>query len=109
MTAFFSIAGYLALINLATLGAFSWDKAQARRDGRRISENALLNLSFVGGSPAAKYAQRRFRHKTRKRPFTTQLNAIVVFHVVAGIAAIVFWARGGSLADVVEIGRSLLG
>ena len=64
MTTALWIFVYFGLINLITLAAFGWDKRQARRDGQRISESNLLSLSFFGGSAAAKYAQRQFRHKS---------------------------------------------
>ncbi|NND19598.1 MAG: DUF1294 domain-containing protein [Silicimonas sp.] len=71
----------LAALNIATFLAFAWDKRCAREDRRRVPESVLLQLAFLGGSPAAKLAQRRLRHKTRKRPFATRLNAIVALHV----------------------------
>jgi len=85
---------YLAVINLMTFAAFGWDKRQARRDGQRISESSLLSLSFFGGSPAAKFAQKRFRHKTRKQPFGMQLNAIIAIQV-AGLSAGLVWLLMG--------------
>ena len=48
----------------------------------RISESTLLAVAFFGGWPGAKYGQRKFRHKTRKQPFATQLNAVAVFQVL---------------------------
>jgi uncharacterized membrane protein YsdA (DUF1294 family) len=70
------LIGYLAAVNLTAYGYFGLDKRRAREGGWRISENFLLLLAFCGGWPGAKLAQRRFRHKTRKRPFATLLNAI---------------------------------
>ncbi|NNJ68086.1 MAG: DUF1294 domain-containing protein [Boseongicola sp.] len=77
-----------------TFAAFGWDKRQARRDGQRMSESYLLSLSFFGGSPAAKFAQKRFRHKTRKQPFGMQLNAIIAIQV-AGLSAGLVWLLMG--------------
>jgi len=94
VTTVFWGAAYFAAINLITFFAFGWDKSQARKDGQRISESALLNLSFFGGSVGAKIAQRRFWHKTGKQPFAFQLNVIVGVQAVAICVATVWWLTG---------------
>lgn len=68
---------YLGLVNLLTYTLFAFDKRRARVRGRRVSESNLLLWSAVGGTPAAKLAQRRLRHKTVKQPFARQLNMLV--------------------------------
>ena len=70
-------AAYLGLVNLLTYTLFAFDKRRARVRGRRVSESNLLLWSAVGGTPAAKLAQRRLRHKTVKQPFARQLNLLV--------------------------------
>ena len=67
---------YLVPLNALTWMAFRADKHRALAEARRIPEATLLTLSFCGGWPAAKLAQRRFRHKTRKQPFGFVLNAV---------------------------------
>lgn len=89
-----AVIAYIAGINLLTFSAFWWDKRQARREGQRISESNLLCLSLFGGSPAAKYAQQRFRHKTRKQPFGMQLNGIIALQI-AGLVAGLIWLLTG--------------
>jgi len=74
---------YLLLVNSITYAAFWIDKTQARKRGYRLSENALLLLSALGGSPCALLARSYLRHKTKKQPFATLLFLIV------GIQAIV--------------------
>lgn len=74
--AFAGGAGFV-LINMLTWLAFQWDKQQARRGAWRAPEMRLLALALFGGWPAAKLAQRRFRHKTRKQPFAGLLDVIV--------------------------------
>jgi len=81
---------YLAVINLLAFIVFGWDKKKARNDEQRISESALLNFAFFGGSIGSKIAQKRFRHKTRKQPFALQLNAIIALQVIV-ICAVIFW------------------
>jgi len=67
---------YLVSINALTLFAFRVDKKRAIAGDWRISENALLMMSLCGGWPAAKIAQRRYRHKTCKQPFVFLLNVV---------------------------------
>ena len=74
-------------INLLTILCFATDKRAAERGGRRVRESTLLWLAAIGGSPAAFWARRRFRHKTRKQPFVGRLQiiAMVQIGVVAGL------------------------
>ncbi|MGX0977746.1 uncharacterized membrane protein YsdA (DUF1294 family) [Roseovarius sp. MBR-51] len=72
---------YLAALNLLTLGLFWWDKRCAIERRWRVPESTLLTLSLIGGSLGAKTGQGIFRHKTRKEPFRTSLNAIAVLHI----------------------------
>jgi uncharacterized membrane protein YsdA (DUF1294 family) len=76
----------LAAVNLATFVALARDKAQARAGGWRVAEYTLLWLALLGGWPAAKLAQRRLRHKTRKEPFRTLLNFVPLAWVAAALA-----------------------
>lgn len=62
--------------NLRAWDLFAYDKAQAEAGGSRVPEAELLAAAAWGGWPGAKLAQRRFRHKTRKEPFRSQLNRI---------------------------------
>jgi len=56
-----------------------WRRAQ--NGGWRVRESNLLTLSFLGGTPAAFYARHVLRHKTRKEPFSTQLQLISMMQV----------------------------
>lgn len=78
------------VVNLTAYLAFWIDKRRAQAGAYRISEGTLLFLAFVGGSAGAKAAQHRFRHKTRKEPFRTQLNGIVWMHAFTAVAAVAF-------------------
>jgi uncharacterized membrane protein YsdA (DUF1294 family) len=69
---------YLAAINGVTWLAFAADKTAARQGQRRISESTLLSFALFGGTPAAYFARRSLRHKTRKQPFSAQLHMIAV-------------------------------
>jgi uncharacterized membrane protein YsdA (DUF1294 family) len=78
------ILATLAALNGWTMLRFWQDKSRARAGDRRIPEVDLLGLALIGGSPGALLARRMFRHKTRKEPFSTQLQLIAV--VQAGLA-----------------------
>lgn len=58
-----------------------WDKLSAMKGWWRTQEKNLLLLAAVGGGVGAKVGQRAFRHKTRKEPFRTRLNAAFLFSV----------------------------
>ncbi len=75
---------FLIVVNAAAIAAFAIDKRRAIAGDWRISESTLLGLALIGGSPGALWARRRFRHKTRKQPFSTALDGIVVLQ--AGIS-----------------------
>jgi uncharacterized membrane protein YsdA (DUF1294 family) len=82
---------FLLVANAVTIASFAIDKGRAQRGEWRIAESTLLTLAFVGGSPGAISARQRFRHKTRKQPFATQLDLIAMLHAgVAGGSIIAF-------------------
>ena len=70
--------------SVVAFAAYGIDKAAARRQANRISEQTLLILGLVGGWPGALVAQQVFRHKTRKRSFrrafwgTVGVNVLVL-------------------------------
>ena len=70
------LVGLFAGINLLTFVLFAVDKHCASKGYWRVPERTLLHGALVGGWPAAKLAQWRLRHKTRKEPFRTHLNMI---------------------------------
>lgn len=71
-----SLAIYTVAINLIAYSASYMDKRLARQREQRISESSLLWLAALGGTAGAITAQHKFRHKTRKQPFKSQLYAI---------------------------------
>lgn len=82
---------YLAAINGVTWLAFAADKTAARQGQRRIAESTLLSFALFGGTPAAYFARRSLRHKTRKQPFSAQLHMIAALQ--AGVM-ILMGAKG---------------
>lgn len=86
----FALAALL-LLNLWTMVCFWQDKQRAVAGERRIPESNLLGLALVGGSPGALLARRLFRHKTRKEPFSTQLQVIVALQAGSAIGVAIAW------------------
>ncbi|AOL24793.1 Protein of unknown function (DUF1294) [Erythrobacter litoralis] len=66
-------------VNVLAFAAFGINKAPAGQGMRRISEDTLLQLAFLGGVAGAYAGRELFRHKTRKQPFSNQL------HMIAGL------------------------
>ncbi|WGI21447.1 DUF1294 domain-containing protein [Amylibacter sp. IMCC11727] len=84
---------YLMGINALTALIFFYDKRQSQSGGWRVPENSLLGLAILGGSLGAKFAQLKFRHKTRKQPFGHILNAILVLQILLVLALALPWTR----------------
>lgn len=78
-----AVAVWLIAINLWTVLRFCDDKQRAVRGDRRVPEGELLGLALVGGTPGAFFARHRFRHKTRKQPFSTWLYLIAASQIGA--------------------------
>jgi uncharacterized membrane protein YsdA (DUF1294 family) len=60
---------HVLAFSAAAFAAFSWDKWQAGRGGRRIGETTLLGLTVLGGAAGALAAMLAFRHKTTRALF----------------------------------------
>lgn len=75
--------------DLVTWVAFRFDKAQARRRRRRISERTLLVLAVPGGLGAwlGMYGHPK-RHKTTKPRFVT----VATLGALAQVAGFFWWA-----------------
>jgi uncharacterized membrane protein YsdA (DUF1294 family) len=82
---------YLAAINLLAFVLFRQDKRAAIAGQRRIPERTLLGLAAIGGSLGAVAAQQILRHKTRKEPFRTLLDLILLAQ--AGLAVFLLLRR----------------
>lgn len=75
------VALFLCLINILTYWCYAQDKA-AQLGHRRISEQALHILAFLGGWPAAWLAQQKLRHKTQKQPFKKIYFCTIIFNLL---------------------------
>ena len=72
----------ISLVNVATYWFYAQDKEAAQLGNRRIPENTLHILSFLGGWPAAWLAQQKLRHKTQKQPFRQIYFCTIAFNIL---------------------------
>src|SRR5689334_13545239 len=63
------LVAYILGVGLSTFLAYGYDKAQAKRKGRRVPEPALRLLSLLGGALGGWAAMLILRHKTRHASF----------------------------------------
>ena len=101
--------GYLLTLNIVTFGLFWWDKQCAIHRRWRVPESTLLTLCLVGGAFGAKTGQGAFRHKTRKEPFRTSLNAIMVLHIGFLAALVLPGFRASVVALLSDTSAALFG
>ncbi|MDD4854801.1 MAG: DUF1294 domain-containing protein [Sulfuricurvum sp.] len=72
-------------LNLITFSVFGIDKLLAHLHLTRISEKTLLALAIAGGSVGAVFAQKLFRHKTRKfryRVWIILASQFIIFEIL---------------------------
>ena len=96
----------LLILNILAFALYGFDKAAARRNGRRIPESQLLLLGLLFAWPGSLIGQQVFRHKTRKRSFQVKFWIVVVLNISA-FAAFFYFGLDDELArwfyrDVIE-------
>ncbi len=75
------IAG-LVILNAVTFFLYGMDKRAAQNSGMwRVPEATLLLLALLGGSPAAWFARKYFRHKTSKGTFVIRFWLVVLIQM----------------------------
>lgn len=73
---------FLLLMNVMCYWFYSQDKEAAQLGNRRVPEQTLHVLAFLGGWPAAWLAQQRLRHKTQKASFQRVYHLTIIFHIL---------------------------
>ncbi len=79
-----TVVCYLSLVIVMSglsFALYGFDKRRARVAGRRVSEQTLHLLAFMGGWPGAFLGQQYFRHKTQKASFLITFWLIACLHV----------------------------
>ncbi|MGE8538808.1 MAG: DUF1294 domain-containing protein [Acinetobacter sp.] len=72
----------VSLMNALSYWLYAQDKEAAQLGNRRIPENTLHLLAFLGGWPAAWLAQQKLRHKTQKQPFRQIYFCTIAFNII---------------------------
>ena len=72
----------VSLMNALSYWLYAQDKEAAQLGDRRIPENTLHLVAFLGGWPAAWLAQQKLRHKTQKQPFRQIYFCTIVFNII---------------------------
>ena len=73
---------FISVMNAASYWIYAQDKEAAQNGQRRVPENTLHLLSFLGGWPAAWLAQQKLRHKTQKQPFRKIYFCTILFNIL---------------------------
>ena len=87
---------FISITNALTYWLYAQDKEAALLGNRRIPEQSLHILSFLGGWPTAWLAQEKLRHKTQKQPFrkiyfcTIALNILLILWLISPLNFIKF-------------------
>ena len=72
----------ISLMNVLSYWLYAQDKEAAQLGNRRIPENVLHLVAFLGGWPAAWLAQQKLRHKTQKQPFRQIYFCTIAFNII---------------------------
>ncbi len=80
---------WLAALSVITFILYGLDKAQSKRKGWRVPENALHVLALAGGFLGGWVGRSLFHHKTKKGMFVFILIISTVIHL--GVVGWVWW------------------
>jgi len=73
---------YLLIINMITFFTMWLDKRKAKKGKRRIPENTLFTLAFLGGGLGGILGMYIFRHKTKKSRFVIGFPLILIVEIM---------------------------
>ncbi|MCI9846111.1 DUF1294 domain-containing protein [Flavobacterium pectinovorum] len=73
---------YFLIINFTVFVIAGYDKYSAIKNKRRIPENTLFSMAFLGGSIGLLVAMLLFRHKTSKSSFFVKFSGIFLIQIV---------------------------
>ncbi|MBA0882263.1 DUF1294 domain-containing protein [Flavobacterium undicola] len=77
---------YFLIVNAFAFIQTAYDKRQAIKDRRRISEKSLLTVVFLGGTIGSGLAMLLFRHKIAKASYLFKFIGILIIQIIT-----VFW------------------
>ena len=73
---------YFLIVNVFVFFQTAYDKRQAIKGGRRISERSLLTFVFLGGTIGTSLAMLIFRHKTAKFSYLWKFLVILIIQLL---------------------------
>ena len=73
---------FFLIVNSITFASAGYDKYLAIKNKRRISENTLFLMAFLGGSPGLLLAMLVFSHKTSKSSFITKFTILFFIQIL---------------------------
>ena len=73
---------YFLIVNVFAFFQTAYDKRQAIKGGRRISERSLLTFVFLGGTIGTSLAMLIFRHKTAKFSYLWKFLVILIIQLL---------------------------
>lgn len=73
---------HLISVNVVTFLAYGFDKRAAQKNYRRIPENQLHTLEFMGGWCGAILGQKFFHHKTKKASYQSFFWAMFIAEIL---------------------------
>ena len=79
----------LVILNVLSFVIMHYDKNNARRGKKRVSEASLLTLAAIGGSVSMLIAMYVYHHKTKKKRFKFGIPLIIILQ----ISLIIFLAK----------------
>lgn len=91
---------YLIGINIIGFLVYAYDKLQAVRTNKnvsRVSEKALLSITFVGATIGAIVSMILFNHKIKK------LSFMIKFIIVVLVQIIILYFEGGVYDSIINL------
>ena len=73
---------YFLIVNMITFASAGYDKYLAIKNKRRISENTLFLMAFLGGSPGMLLGMLVFNHKTNKSSFIIKFTILFLIQIL---------------------------
>ena len=73
---------FLMVYNISSVIICIFDKYQAKKGGRRVSEATLFALSILGGAVGMYITMRIIRHKTLHKRFMMGLPLIIILQLM---------------------------
>jgi len=82
---FLSLSSWMICASIVLFFLMGYDKRQAQRDGRRISEKTLFAWAVLGGALGGWLGMTQFHHKTRHWYFKWGFTILALLQIAAFI------------------------